>query len=67
MQKIDLPICRQKAGFDRVGRHFAQVLVRKPKVVLRDPVFVLQIAAENARGTISGMLKGFGFREVDFQ
>lgn len=28
---------------------------------------VLQIAAENARGTISGMLKGFGFREVDFQ
>jgi Protein of unknown function (DUF4230) len=28
---------------------------------------VLQIATENARGTISGMLKGFGFREVDFQ
>ena len=28
---------------------------------------ILKIAAENARGTISGMLKGFGFREVDFQ
>ena len=28
---------------------------------------ILKIAAENARGTISGMLKGLGFREVDFQ
>lgn len=28
---------------------------------------ILKIAAENARATISGMLKGFGFREVDFQ
>lgn len=28
---------------------------------------ILKIAAENARGTIAGMLKGFGFREVDFQ
>ncbi len=28
---------------------------------------ILKVAAENARGTISGMLKGFGFREVDFQ
>src|SRR5579863_3247926 len=28
---------------------------------------ILKIAAENARNTISGMLKGFGFREVDFQ
>jgi len=28
---------------------------------------ILKIAEENARGTISGMLKGFGFREVDFQ
>jgi Protein of unknown function (DUF4230) len=28
---------------------------------------ILKIAAENARGTISGMLKGFGFREVEFQ
>jgi len=27
---------------------------------------ILKIAAENARSTISGMLKGFGFREVDF-
>ncbi len=26
---------------------------------------VLKIAADNARSTISGMLKGFGFREVD--
>jgi hypothetical protein len=28
---------------------------------------ILKIADENARGTISAMLKGFGFREVDFQ
>ena len=28
---------------------------------------ILKVAAENARATISGMLKGFGFREVDFQ
>ena len=28
---------------------------------------ILRLAEENARGTISGMLKGFGFREVDFQ
>jgi hypothetical protein len=28
---------------------------------------ILKLAEENARGTISGMLKGFGFREVDFQ
>ena len=28
---------------------------------------ILKVADENARGTISGMLKGFGFREVDFQ
>jgi hypothetical protein len=28
---------------------------------------ILKIAAENARAAISGMLKGFGFREVDFQ
>jgi Protein of unknown function (DUF4230) len=28
---------------------------------------ILKIAAENARVTISGMLKGFGLREVDFQ
>jgi hypothetical protein len=26
---------------------------------------ILKIAADNARSTISGMLKGFGFREVD--
>jgi hypothetical protein len=26
---------------------------------------ILKIAADNARGTISGMLKGLGFREVD--
>jgi Protein of unknown function (DUF4230) len=36
-----------------------------PQAALQDGV--LKIAAENARGTISGMLKGFGFREVDFQ
>jgi Protein of unknown function (DUF4230) len=28
---------------------------------------ILKRAADNARGTISGMLKGFGFREVDIQ
>ena len=28
---------------------------------------ILKIAADNARSTISGMLKGFGFREVDVQ
>jgi len=28
---------------------------------------ILKIAADNARSTISGMLKGFGFREVDFR
>ena len=27
---------------------------------------ILKIATDNARGTISGMLKGFGFQEVDF-
>jgi hypothetical protein len=28
---------------------------------------ILKIATDNARSTISGMLKGFGFREVDIQ
>jgi len=28
---------------------------------------ILKIAADNARSTISGMLKGFGFREVDIR
>jgi hypothetical protein len=28
---------------------------------------ILKIAADNARNTISGMLKGFGFREVDIR
>jgi len=28
---------------------------------------ILKIAAQNARNTISGMLKGFGFHEVDIQ
>jgi hypothetical protein len=28
---------------------------------------ILRIAADNARSTISGMLKGFGFREVDIR
>jgi Protein of unknown function (DUF4230) len=28
---------------------------------------ILKTAGDNARGTISGMLKGFGFHEVDFQ
>jgi hypothetical protein len=28
---------------------------------------ILRIATDNARSTISGMLKGFGFREVDIQ
>jgi hypothetical protein len=28
---------------------------------------ILKTAADNARSTISGMLKGLGFREVDFQ
>jgi hypothetical protein len=28
---------------------------------------ILKIATDNARNTISGMLKGFGFREVDIQ
>jgi len=28
---------------------------------------ILKIAGDNARNTISGMLKGFGFREVDIQ
>jgi hypothetical protein len=28
---------------------------------------ILKIATDNARSTISGMLKGFGFREVDVQ
>jgi hypothetical protein len=28
---------------------------------------ILKVAADNARSTISGMLKGFGFREVDIR
>jgi hypothetical protein len=28
---------------------------------------ILKIATDNAQGTISGMLKGFGFHEVDFR
>jgi hypothetical protein len=28
---------------------------------------ILKIAEDNARGTISGMLKGFGFQEVEIQ
>jgi hypothetical protein len=28
---------------------------------------ILKTAGDNARNTISGMLKGFGFHEVDFQ
>jgi hypothetical protein len=28
---------------------------------------ILKTAADNARSTVSGMLKGFGFREVDLR
>ena len=49
MQEGDLSCRRKKAGFDGISGQFAQMLLGKAKRIMRQAIFVLEVALEHRR------------------